>query len=148
MDPNIKYANQQVTVLNFINRFSTFFNLWECEKSEEFRKLFRMGYCWHFAKMLQTTFNRGTVCVAFPLGHFVWLDSDGTAYDIDGFDISEHYYYIPEEYLGDELINFKHIPGKRIPDATKEDLLKIAREYCTDNNIEMDPKLVDELNNM
>lgn len=140
-----KYTNQQITILGFIDRFSTFFHLWEIEKSEEFRDLFRAGYCWHFAKMLQTTFNRGTVCITFPIGHFIWLDTDGSAYDIDGFDITEHYYYVPEEYLGRELDAFKHIPNLYVPDATNEDLLKIAKKYCKDNNIEIDPKLVDEL---
>lgn len=139
------YTNQQITILGFIDRFSTFFHLWGIEKSEEFRDLFRAGYCWHFAKMLQTTFNRGTVCITFPIGHFIWLDTDGSAYDIDGFDITEHYYYIPEEYLGSELDAFKHISNLYVSNATNEDLLKIAKKYCKDNNIEIDPKLVDEL---
>lgn len=136
---------QQEVVLEFIDDFSTFFNTWSIENYEELRKLFTQGFCWQFAKMLQATFDRGTVCMAFPKGHMVWVDDDGTAYDIDGIDITECYYYIPEEYLGNQIINFKHIPHKWVIPATREEVLEIAKRYCTDNNIEIDPQLVEEL---
>lgn len=75
----------------------------------------------------------------------VWVDDDNTAYDIDGIDITECYYYIPEEYLGNQIINFKHIPHKWVIPATREEMLEIAKKYCADNNIEIDPQLVEEL---
>ena len=87
----------------------------------------------------------GAVCIAFPVGHMVWVDDDNTAYDIDGIDITECYYYIPEEYLGNQIINFKHIPHKWVIPATREEMLEIAKKYCADNNIEIDPQLVEEL---
>ena len=128
---------QQEVVLEFIDDF--------IENYEELRKLFTQGFCWQFAKMLQATFDRGTVCMAFPNGHMVWVDDDGTAYDIDGIDITECYYYIPEEYLGNQIINFKHIPHKWVIPATREEVLEIAKKYCADNNIEIDSQLVEEL---
>ena len=128
-------TDQQKIVLEFIDNFSTFFNNWDYEKYKEFRKLFTMGFCWHFAKMLQATFNRGDVCIAFPIGHFVWVDTDGVAYDIDGVDITNCDCYIPEQYLKDELINFKHIPGESIQSSTNDILIKIYKSYCIDNNI-------------
>ena len=74
---------KQEVVLEFIDNFSTFNHVWSVKEYEEFRKLFTQGYCWHFAKMLQATFGRGTVCVAFHIAHMVWVDTDGTAYDIE-----------------------------------------------------------------
>lgn len=136
---------KQEVVLEFIDNFSTFNHVWSVKEYEEFRKLFTQGYCWHFAKMLQATFGRGTVCVAFPIAHMVWVDTDGTAYDIDGIDITKCYYYIPEEYLGNELNNFKHIPDKWVIPASKGELIEIAKKYCDDNGIEIDKQLIYEL---
>lgn len=50
---------KQEVVLEFIDNFSTFDHIWSDKEHDEFRKLFTQGYCWHFAKMLQATFNRG-----------------------------------------------------------------------------------------
>lgn len=76
---------------------------------------FRAGYCYYFAVMLQTAFGGGTICHAEPLGHIVWVDANGCAYDIEGA-------YLPEEhdcrkltdiaFLGDLIYDFLHVPGK------------------------------------
>lgn len=41
------------------------------DEYEILRSTFRNGYCYYFARILKTAFNRGEVCWAAPFGHFV-----------------------------------------------------------------------------
>lgn len=109
--------NQQRTpdegVLTFIEQFLMHEGK---ENSEVIRHLFRAGYCYYFALMLQEAFQRGIICVAYPFGHIVWVDGknehSGVAYDIEGVYEGEAEEFIPVEYLGDTIEDFMHVPGK------------------------------------
>lgn len=95
---------------------------------ETLRSQFRAGYCWHFAHMLKTTFGRGEVCWAAPFGHFVWMDNEEIPYDVEGFYDGEADEFIPEEFLGDALKDFKHVPGEVVV-VTKEQMQEIKDRY-------------------
>lgn len=97
-------------------------------RSEEIRNLFMTGYCYHFAHILKSTFNRGEVCICFPFGHFVWLDTDDTAYDADGVHTGDQKAYIPEKFLGNCIYDFKHIPGKT-HNTNEKEINDIWKEY-------------------
>ena len=76
-----KEANE--SVLGFIFDF-----VW-CKASnineyELIRSLFMDGYCYYFAVILKTAFNRGEICWCAPYAHFIWLDTNGIPYDIEG----------------------------------------------------------------
>ena len=82
--------------------------------NDQIRSFFRSGYCWHFAKILQSTFGRGTVCMTYPLGHMVWVDIDGLAYDIEGpyeMELHDVDMFLPESFLSGTLCAFTHIPN-------------------------------------
>ncbi len=107
------YPGSDIKVLEFIADMK-----FRCgdKNVEVIEKLFTSGYCWYFAHMLQQAFGRGIVCYAYYEGHFVWLDGDDEAvdfaYDINGVNKNwEH--LIPEELLGDGILDFKHIRGKQ-----------------------------------
>ena len=84
-------------------------------QEDALRSFFRAGYCYHFARLLQDVFKRGTLCVTEPFGHIVWMDTNGLAYDIEGP-------YLPEEqectalrdikHYGDLILDYIHHPGK------------------------------------
>lgn len=85
-------------------------------KAEPTRKLFKEGYCYYFAQMLQTAFHRGNLYYAHPLDHIIWLDATrALAYDIDGVN-QDWEYLIPVKLLGDYVIDFLHIPGRQSED--------------------------------
>lgn len=121
------------TVLGFIYDF-----VWRKAASEEeyemIRSLFMDGYCYYFATMLKTAFNRGEICWCAPFGHFVWVDDNGVPYDIEGVSTAEAEYYIPEEYVAEGLDDFKHVPGKSFG-ATKAYIGKAIERYKKDRGI-------------
>lgn len=88
---------------------------------------FAAGYCYYFAVMLKTAFNRGEVCWCAPYGHICWVDEDGTPYDIYGICISEADHFVPVSFLGDALDDFKHT--NKIFNATEEDIRDIIDRY-------------------
>lgn len=83
--------------------------------TDTIRSFYEAGYCYYFAHMLKDAFQRGHLCLTEPIGHIVWMDENGCAYDINGP-------YRPEEhdcerlldirFLGDLILDFMHIPGK------------------------------------
>jgi len=103
-----KLSEKQEEVLGFIHEF--LYNQGE-DNAETLRYQFRAGYCLHFAEMLKAIFRRGEVCWCSGLGHMVWVDDDGTPYDIEGINESECDYYIPISYISQGLDDFRHIPG-------------------------------------
>lgn len=96
--------------------------------SECIRYTFRAGYCYYFAHMLKTAFNRGQVCWCAPIGHIVWVDDDGMPYDIEGVNHSDCEYYIPEEFMKHHVDDFKHIVSGT-DGATGTEVLEIICEY-------------------
>lgn len=109
--------NGSQEVLNFINDI---YDSQPKENGEAIRRLFHSGYCYYFANMLKIAFGRGTVCLAYPFGHVVWLDTDGIAYDIEGVTISEYEKLVDIDCLPELKYSFMHIRGLNSPDDIKE----------------------------
>ncbi len=122
----VYYPTADTQVLQFIYNFLMHSGE---ENSETIRNQFRNGYCYYFAHMLQRAFNRGTVCVTAPIGHFVWMDENQVPYDIEGVNESDCDCYIPESFLGDMVNDFLHVPGVGYGTTKKEidDLIKRYR---------------------
>jgi hypothetical protein len=128
----------------FINEFVKHGRENNADAMAEFAKQYSAGYCWHFAHMLQSVFRRGEVCWAAPFGHMIWLDSDNTAYDIEGKFQREARYLIPEYYLSNFITEFMHIRGMNDPigkPSTREDLIQIMKTYCKTTGNEYDPNV-------
>lgn len=121
-------------VLGFITELCTHMAADE-DAHEVIRSTFRAGYCWHFAHLLKATFGRGEVCWAAPFGHFVWVDENGVPYDVEGLNMGEQDYNIPERYLGGFIKDFTRIPGEACPCASKEQIIGVIRRYEDDNNL-------------
>lgn len=103
------YKNADEQVLKFIYDFR---NMQKSEQAEEvLYQQFSSGYCYYFAHMLQTAFGRGEVCWAAPYGHIVWVDENGTPYDISGVNDSDTNDFIPEYVMGKTINDFKHVDG-------------------------------------
>lgn len=118
-------ANEQV--LQFIYNFAWHKASTETEH-EQIRCLFMDGYCYYFATMLKTAFKRGEICWCAPYGHFVWLDTNGVPYDIEGVSTAEAKYYIPETYIEEGLADFMHVPGVTF-NASKEYIDAAIKQY-------------------
>ena len=124
-----------VQVLGFIQQFN-YSKVRKNEKGEPnlddlelIRLLFEDGYCYYFAHMLKTAFNRGEVCICAPFAHFVWVDENYIPYDISGMSDAEYEYLIPEKFLGEDVVSdFKHIPNVSYY-TTKEEIEDIIRRY-------------------
>lgn len=109
--------NGSTEVLNFINDIYT---SQPEENGEAIRHLFHCGYCYYFANMLKLAFGKGTVCLAYPFGHIVWVDTDGIAYDIEGVSISEYEKLIDIDCIPELKYDFMHIRGLSSPINIKE----------------------------
>lgn len=99
------------------------------------RNTFHTGYCYYFAHMLKIAFKRGEVCWAAPFGHFVWVDTNGIAYDVDGVNFGDQMYNIPESYLCEMVKGFTHIPGEESSDMSKTDIIRIIRKFEDDKHL-------------
>ena len=110
-------------------------------------KFFSCGYCYYFAAMLKASFLRGHIAWAAPNSHCVWVDVDGTPYDVGGMYCGEYCYLIPMEFAETVCDKFKytfrHNSEYSESDAvfvTKEDIQHVCRAYCAANNIKyIDP---------
>lgn len=96
---------------------------------ETVRNLYANGYCYYFARMLEDAFPGGRVCVAWPFGHIVYI-YENVAYDIDGISSAEYEQYIPVDFLGPALNDFRQIKGK-CHGTTKEELDEIGKRWET-----------------
>lgn len=112
-------------VMSFINDFIIFQGK---EKSEVLRTQFMCGYCYHFAKILQSVFKRGTCCICAPYGHVVWQDENGVAYDLDGVYYGDAEYLISEEFAGDLILDFVRRPNCN-HNTTKEEIEDLMKRY-------------------
>jgi hypothetical protein len=136
-------------ILEFIDNFFTAFmqhasacGSYNAFPSEPLRMLYRTEYCWHFAHMLKTAFDRGTVCWTAPYSHVIWMDADGTAYDCEGICKNDSFYLIPEEYIPANMLQyFKHMPDRYVKEATREQLIKIVKTYCEETGCEYRPEI-------
>lgn len=99
------------------------------ENAEAIRSLFHNGYCYYFANMLKMAFRRGTVCLAYPLGHIVWVDTDGTPYDIEGISISEYEALVDVDCVTELKYDFMHVNGLQSPKNIRELVEKSMAEH-------------------
>lgn len=118
-------------VLNFIKNFLNH-NKDKCNADKILKEQFTTGYCYYFAVILKTAFNRGEICWCAPYGHFCWVDEDRTPYDIYGICISEAEHYIPYYFLGEALNDFLHTDKKF--NATQEDIQNIIDMFLAQQN--------------
>lgn len=125
----------QSIILEFIDNFRTNRGKFNDDSTGTIISLFRGGYCYYFAHLLQIAFNSGTVCWAAPFGHFVWVNND-IPYDIEGIYEGEAFYLIPETYIEDYVHEFKHIPSDKRSSkiSTKEILIERIKDYCKNTN--------------
>lgn len=114
-------------VLDFINNFKNHSNV-----PYYIERLFRSGYCYYFAEILKSAFNRGELCWCAPLGHIIWMDIDRIPYDIEGINQSDCLAYIPIKYMGDAINDFKRTD--KCFNASKNDIIQIIQKYYKDNN--------------
>ena len=132
VEDNLKfYPDASKEVLRFIADF-LYHGVLKIElkdSAESIRSTFRAGYCYYFALMLNKAFGRGCLCWTAPFSHIVWMDTDGTPYDIEGVHSGENEYYIPIEYLGESIQSFMHVPGAKV---YVRDTDEIINEYKED----------------
>lgn len=113
-----------IKVLQFIAQFIA----WHPDDCNDIlHKQFASGYCFYFAHILKIAFGRGNIRLAAPYGHIVWVDDNGTAYDIDGVYV-EHDVLIPVEVLGEGIEDFMHVPGKE-GYCGPEELDRLVKEF-------------------
>lgn len=131
--------NGNKDVMNFIEEFYN-----RCGENTEadkksIRNQFMIGYCYYFAQILKSAFNRGDVCLVVGDSHIVWLDTDGIAYDADGvfnkYNGSMEDFYnkslIPENLISSYMKTFKHVPS----DVFGKSDFEWFNEFCKMNNI-------------
>jgi hypothetical protein len=74
---------------------------------ELIRSLFLDEYGYYFAYMLKIAFKRGDVCCTVD-NHFIWLDDDFIAYDINGVSPDDTILFLASSIA--DLNRHKHIP--------------------------------------
>lgn len=127
--------NADKEVLEFIERFLS-------GGSRDTMARFNVDYSWHFAHMLKSTFGRGFVCYAYPVGRFVWCGALGIPYYIAGVYAGSATYYLPDLFmsegdLGRHLWYFKF--GKVTEysiSSVNVEVLEVAREICKEKYFE------------
>ena len=135
------YPNASDDVLRFIQGF--LFTLYSDELPVDTGKTvlqqqFTNGYCWHFANILKSTFQRGTINVMFPdANHIVWTDNDGLSYDINGV-VNNTLILVPTNFLENSfpefLNNFRHAISFKHCKITKELITTIIEKYKKEKN--------------
>lgn len=89
--------------------------------------LFSQGYCYHFATILKSIYKKGEVCWVAPYSHLIWLYND-VPYDINGVYNGESTKFIPIEFLGHAIEDFKHNP-EIYHITSKDDIDAIIYKY-------------------
>lgn len=133
-------------VLDFIYRFRTYQNGLNNLAESILTNQFMKGYCYHFAAILKSTFQRGEVCWMAPNGHMVWVDDNHVAYDISGIVKINDKELIPDYMIRNVLSKFTHIPGDLF-EITDTDAENIVQEWkiVKDDSFSLHGKNVTEL---
>ena len=102
------------------------------KKTKPIVRLFTEGFCYYFAIILKEAYPGGTVCLLKGHGHIVYL-YQGKFYDITGELTNRRNKYIPVEYFGEFINDFKqnYIGGG----ITKAELMKCVKQAECDDNI-------------
>lgn len=128
IDDNLRfYPKANKNVLTFIANFLGCHGT-DASNVEHLRATFHAGYCYYFAVILKTAFQRGEVCWVAPFGHMVWQDTDGMVYDIEGVYSGESEHFIPYQMIGDGIWDFMHVPGLEY-NMSQEELDSIIKKY-------------------
>jgi len=109
------------------------------EVAESLYKVFYRNYSWHYAHILQDTFQRGSVCLAYPKNHWVWMDVNGVCVDALGtFHMSTNpvLMFIPEHYLGNFTDVCKMVKSFDEPNYSTEYLLRLGKTFTHDMGYE------------
>lgn len=114
-------------VLNFILDFLSHSK--EENVENVLKDQFSNGYCYYFAVILRTAFNRGEVCWCSPYPHICWVDEDGVPYDIYGICTSEADEYIPVSFLRDTLQTFMHTDSSKAYITSQQEASYIMDVY-------------------
>lgn len=113
LDDFYRHSERSIEMIDTKQQILTFIeNIREQGKSME--TCFGRSYSWHFARLLQITFGRGILCLAEPKPYILWLDHDGTTYDIFGeYDRKEEggTSFTDLRFLGSLTRVFQQIPG-------------------------------------
>lgn len=116
--------------------------------------LFRNGYCYYFAIILQTAFGRGTICYSYDNGHIIWVDDDNasfalrTAYDIEGtYTDYNTNCLIPMDIFEEGIIDFMHTPGLRFS-ADKKFIKEKASIWLDNEKVRNNYNNYNQLNNI
>ena len=131
--------NGNKDVMDFIKGFYDRLGKNTEDDKKSIRNQFMVGYCYYFAHILRTAFNRGDVCWVVGDSHIVWVDTDGIAYDADGvfnkYNGSINDFYnkslIPENIITPYMKTFKHVPS----DVYTRSDFEWFDEFCKENNI-------------
>lgn len=79
-------------ISQFIHNFNTYQGIGE--GYEVLREQFMNGWCYYFAKILESAFPGGEICLCYPYSHIVYL-YNGMAYDFEGESDTEAEFLIP-----------------------------------------------------
>jgi len=102
------------------------------ERQSPIVKLFTEGWCYYFARILQDAYPGGNLCLLKGYGHIVYL-YENKFYDITGELTNPRNKYIPIEYFGELIYDFKkcYTGGG----ATRAEVLKCVECAKKDGNI-------------
>lgn len=98
-----------INILQFIHNILTHCGN-HTEQNEGIYELFASGYCYYFAKILQTAFPGGTIVWCAPYGHIAYQYQD-IVYDAHYVYDGEAEIFIPVDNMGDTIQDFLHIPN-------------------------------------
>ena len=100
------------------------------EKQEWLRVHYKYGYCYYFAHMLKTAFNRGQVCWTAPYEHWIFLDEDNTPYDCEGKFKGERFYFIPERYVPTSIVEWYKHKNRNVKAPSRDFIIDRIKSYC------------------
>lgn len=113
---------------------------------EGIRLLYHSGYCYHFASILKSAFNRGRLVWMAPFSHMAWEDTDTVVYDCEGKYEGEAFYAIPIDDIGENVDSFTHTKDpSTIHFPSKDELISVIKKYCKDSGETYCPEIEEYL---
>lgn len=147
----MKVSDESNPVLAFIDTFQNWnSNLFDSDVLYDvLDRQFTGGYCYHFAVILKSVFNRGTICYTWPFSHIVWKDDDNRMYDFNGEYSGEAEYFIPFDWIKQHYPSFANdfihygIESNEIksPDQDRDMKRAIGKAWSKDQGIHYDTNI-------